>query len=378
VTGFDRELAGRLPRRLARLRVVQLLSLLFLIGPLADLVDATHSPVRDVAILIVLCAFVALYVALLPPVPALERRGERAIGVCLGLLAALAGLTLALGAPRSFAVLFVYVVAVAGIALRLPAAVAVIAVGAVCGGLGLAIAGSDGSTVAAWTLTILGVGAMTTALGNAARANRELRRAREERARLAVSEERLRIARDLHDLLGQTLTLIALKTELATRLVKSDPHRAEAELREVQRATREALADVRQAVQGYRGPPFADALERARETLTAAGIDCRVDAVASGLPDEVDSVLAWAVREATTNVVRHSNARKCAITLSNDFNGVALEIEDDGAAPAPGNGDGSGLVGLAERARSLHGALDAGARPGGGFRIRLTLPGPAK
>jgi two-component system sensor histidine kinase DesK len=160
--------------------------------------------------------------------------------------------------------------------------------------------------------------------------------------------------------------------------VKSDPHRAEAELREVQRATREALADVRQAVQGYRGPPFADALERARETLTAAGIDCRVDAVASGLPDEVDSVLAWAVREATTNVVRHSNARTCAITLSNDFNGVALEIEDDGAAPAPGNGDGSGLVGLAERARSLHGALDAGARPGGGFRLRLTLPGPAK
>ena len=172
---------------------------------------------------------------------------------------------------------------------------------------------------------------MTTALGSAARANRELRRAREERARLAVSEERLRIARDLHDLLGQTLTLVTLKTELATRLLHSDPRRAEAELREVQRVTREALADTRGAVQGYRRLPFADALERAVETLAAAGIDCRVDAVASGLPDEVDSVLAWAVREATTNVVRHSNARTCAITLSNDPNGVALQIEDDGA-----------------------------------------------
>ncbi len=378
VTGLDDELAGPLPRRLARLRVVQLLSLLFLIGPLADFVDAADSPVRDVAILIVLGAFVALYLALLPPVPTLERRGDRTIGVCLGLMAALVVLTLALGAPRSFAVLFVYVVAVAGIVLPLTAAVAVTAAGAVFGGLGLAIAGSDGSTVAAWTLTVLGVGAMTTALGSAARANRELRRAREERARLAVSEERLRIARDLHDLLGQTLTLVTLKTELATRLLQTDPLRAEAELREVQRVTREALADMRRAVQGYRRLPLADALERAVETLAAAGIDCRVDAVASGLPDEVDSVLAWAVREATTNVVRHSNARTCAITLSNDLNGVALQIEDDGAAPAPGEGDGSGLVGLAERARSLEGTLDAGARPEGGFRLRLTLPVPAR
>ena len=206
------------------------------------------------------------------------------IGGGLALLAALAALTLALGAPRSFALLFVYVVAVAGIALPLVAAVPVIGAAAAVVGVGLAAAGSDGSTVAAWTLTVVGVGALTAALGSTTRANQELREVREELARQAVSEERLRIARDLHDLLGQTLSLIALKTELATRLVESDPSRAQAELIEVQRVTREALNEVREAVHGYRRLAFADALQSARATLAAAGIDCRVDGVASELP----------------------------------------------------------------------------------------------
>jgi two-component system, NarL family, sensor histidine kinase DesK len=150
--------------------------------------------------------------------------------------------------------------------------------------------------------------------------------------------------------------------------------RAETELIEVQRVTREALADVREAVHGHRRVAFADALESARETLAAAGIDCRVDGVASGLPGEVESVLAWAVREATTNVVRHSNARTCAITLLTSGDAVALQVEDDGAAVATGNGDGAGLAGLADRASRLQGTLEAGARPEGGFRLRLTVP----
>jgi two-component system sensor histidine kinase DesK len=374
VIGIDGDRASRLRRRLARLRVGQLLGLLFLIGPLTDLADSSQSPARVAAILITLAAFVALYVVLLPPIGPLARRGTRAIGGGLALLAALAALMLALGAPRSFALLFVYVVAVAGIALPLVAAVPVIGAAAAVVGVGLVAAGSDGSTVAAWTLTVVGVGALTAALGSTTRANRELREVREELARLAVSEERLRIARDLHDLLGQTLSLIVLKSELATRLVESDPSRAQAELIEVQRVTRQALTEVREAVHGYRRLAFADALQSAQATLAAAGIDCRVDGVASGLPTEVENVLAWAVREATTNVVRHSDARTCSITLSTNGDGVALQVDDDGAPAPTGTRDGAGLAGLAERARHLNGAVEAGARPEGGFRLRLTLP----
>jgi two-component system sensor histidine kinase DesK len=363
-----------LRRNLARFRIGQLLGLVFLIGPLYDLAGSTLSPPRVAAILLAAAAFVGLYVALLPPIPPLARRDDRAIGGAVALLAALAALTLALGAPRSFSVLFVYVIAVAGIVLPLSAAVAVTVGGAVAVGVGLALAGSDGSTVAAWTLTILGIGALTTSLGRAMRANEELRRMREERARLAVSEERLRIARDLHDLLGHTLTLISLKNELARRLIESDPRRAEAELAEAGRVTREALAQVRDAVHGYRRLAFADALESARATLAAAGIECRVEGGASGLSSEVESVFAWAVREATTNVVRHSNARSCAITLSIGGGGAALQVEDDGTIVAGTNGDGAGLVGLAERARDLHGTLEAGTRAEGGYRVRLTVP----
>jgi two-component system sensor histidine kinase DesK len=281
---------------------------------------------------------------------------------------------MALGAPRSFALLFVYVVAVAGVALPLAAAAVVIVLGAVAVGLGLAVDDANASTVAAWTLTTLGVGALTTALGTATRANKELREMREERARLAVSEERLRIARDLHDLLGHTLSLIALKTELATRLIERDPRRAEAELTDVQRVTRTALAEVREAVHGYRTLAFSDALAGARETLAAAGIDCRVEGVASRLPTEIESVLAWAVREATTNIVRHSDARTCAIELSTDAHSVALQVDDDGAAAPTDDTGGAGLAGLAERARSLNGTLEAAAQPQGGFRVRLKLP----
>ncbi len=169
--------------------------------------------------------------------------------------------------------------------------------------------------------------------------------------------------------------MIALKSELAARLLRRDPDRAEAELGEVQRVARQALADVREAVLGYRRLAFPDALRSARAALAAAGIDCRVESTAAELPAEIETVLAWAVREATTNVVRHSGAHACAIVLSTESEAVALEVEDDGAGAAETSGaDGTGLAGLAERARRLHGTLEAGAPPQGGFRLRLTLP----
>ena len=360
--------------RLARARAGQLLGLLFLIGPVLDLVDASGAPTRIGAIWLLLIAFVALYVALIPPIRSLSKGGPRVVMIGLGLLAAIAGLTLALGAPSSFVVLFVYVAAAAGFLAPpawTPFAIGAIAVGV---GMGLILTGSDGSTVAAYVLTIVAVGATLAAMRSLLRANRELAAAREEVARLAVAEERLRIARDLHDLLGHTLSVIVLKSELAGKLVETDPDRARSEIADVQRVTRDALAEVREAVHGYRRLAFADALDGARVALRAAGIDCQVRSFATEpLPPDVEDTLAWAVREGATNVVRHSGAGRCTITLVNDDRGISLQIDDDGSAPAPTD-DGSGLAGLAERAHRLHGTLEAGARPGGGFRLRLALP----
>jgi two-component system, NarL family, sensor histidine kinase DesK len=372
VTRRDHSWAARLPGHLGRFRAGQLLGLLFLIGPVSDLAGADLAPLTKAAIALLLAAFAVLYLTLLPPVRALA--GDRRAGAAVAVLAGLAGLVLALGAPRSFVLLFGYVVAAAGVALALAPAVGLTVAVAAGVGVGLAVAGADGATVAAWTLTVLGVGALTAALGSAIRANEELRRLRDERARLAVTEERMRIARDLHDLLGHTLSLIAVKTELAARLVGRDPGRAEAELADVQRVTRDALAEVREAVHGYRREGFSEALASARTTLAAAGIECRVDGDVPPLPIQVESVLGWAVREAATNVVRHSDARRCVIRLQRGGEDVSLEVDDDGSpAPAAGGG-GSGLAGLAERARDLDGTFEAAARPAGGFRLRLRIP----
>ena len=373
MTSIEHRWTARLPANLGRFRVGQLLGLLFLTGPLTDLVRSGLSPGAKAAALASVAAFVALYIALLPPVDALTYRGSGAIVTAVGLLAGLAVVPLLLGAPRSSLLLFVYVVAAAGVALPAAAVVAVTVVVSTAVGVGLAMGSADGSTVAAWTLTVLGVGAVTTALGAAMRANAELRRLRDERARLAVAEERMRIARDLHDLLGHTLSLIALKTDLATRLIGSEPERAQAELVDVQQVTREALAEVREAVQGYRQQSFADALASARATLAAAGIDCRVEGEIPPVPADVETVLAWVVREATTNVVRHSGARRCVIRVRDQDGVVAVEVDDDGTAVAAGGG-GTGLAGLAERARDLDGTFDAAARSGGGFRVRLCVP----
>lgn len=356
------------------IRAGQALGLLFLIGPISDLVSGSQSAAQKAAITAVLAAFVALYLSVWPPAQPPATRGTNATRAAIVLLAALGALTLVLGAPGSFALLFWYVVAAAGMALPAAEALVVTGVTGAAVGAGLAATGSDSSTVAAYAISLVAVGAIMASLGSTTRANRKLREAREELARLAVAEERSRIARDLHDLLGHTLSLIALKTELATKLVDDDPRRARAELEEVQDVTRQALSEVREAVQGYRRLAVADELEGARAALTAAGIDCRIDASADGLPDELEEALAWAVREATTNVVRHSGASTCAISLSADAETVALEVEDDGAPASGSSQNGTGLAGLAERARRLDGTLEAGERPQGGFRVRVTLP----
>jgi two-component system, NarL family, sensor histidine kinase DesK len=229
-----------------------------------------------------------------------------------------------------------------------------------------------------------------------------LRRTRAELARAAAAEERLRIARDLHDLLGHSLSLITLKAELAGRVIGSDPERAAKEIAELESVARQSLSDVREAVAGFRQPDLAGELAAARQMLDAAGISATIESIDTArLPQEVDAALAWAVREGTTNVVRHSRATHVVILISADPATAVAEISDNGpaapdeaarlataATPVATAGPsgraaatrarpafaGSGLAGLAERVRGLGGELAAGIVGGQGFLLRVVVP----
>jgi two-component system sensor histidine kinase DesK len=178
--------------------------------------------------------------------------------------------------------------------------------------------------------------------------NVDLVRAREENARLAVAEERSRLARDLHDILGHSLTVITVKAELAGRLLDVDPARARSELADVERLGREALADVRQAVEGYREVTLPGELARARAALAAADITADLPGSADEPRGELRELFAWAVREGVTNVVRHSRARSCRVVLD----ATSVAVLDDGVGP-PIEASGNGLRGLRERAAAL-------------------------
>ncbi|QIJ63505.1 sensor histidine kinase [Streptomyces sp. JB150] len=194
----------------------------------------------------------------------------------------------------------------------------------------------------------------------------ELDAARETRARLAVAEERLRFGRDLHDVIGRNLAVIALKSELAVQLARRGREEAVAQMVEVQRIAAESQREVRDVVRGYREADLGVELLGAQGVLKAAGIDCEVTGGAAGLPAEVQSALGWVVREATTNVLRHGDARRCSVELVMAQGFVVLTVENDGAgasqtaAPAGTGRGGSGLAGLRERLRAVDGTLEAG------------------
>jgi two-component system sensor histidine kinase DesK len=369
---FDPEQRPLLHR--LRIRFGVALGLLFLVGPISDLADSSLSAARLAGIAIATGLFVGIYWSLLPPARWLTCRGEAWVYAALALLPAIAIAALGAGAPESFVALFVYFVVAAG--MLLPERVAAVVVGATALGVGTGAAatGSSDGQVAALVLTIVSLGVLMMAFARIARGNRELRAARGQVARLAVSEERARIARDVHDLLGHSLSVIALKSELASKLVERDPQRAREELADIQAVSREALAEVRGTVQGYRSLGLDEALDGARAALSAAGIDYHVDGGEIAVSPEVESVLAWAVREGTTNVVRHSRAGHCEIRIHTERGTAAVEVEDDGAADPSPLRDGSGLAGLAERARAVRGTLEAHAKLDGGFRLRVTVP----
>ncbi|HEY0808014.1 MAG TPA: sensor histidine kinase, partial [Pseudonocardiaceae bacterium] len=202
---------------------------------------------------------------------------------------------------------------------------------------------------------------------------RELRQARVELARLAVTEERLRFARDLHDLLGHSLTTIALKSQLARRL--AEPGSAVAsEVADIEAVTQQALGEVRDAVTGYRNRSLAEELDTARATLSAAGIDVTVRLDSPPLPAELDTLLGWVVREGTTNVLRHSRASACEFRLSRNGTTVSMAVDDNGVGVSTTPGSGNGLAGLAERVSGAGGRLDSGPAPERGFRLSARIP----
>jgi two-component system sensor histidine kinase DesK len=205
----------------------------------------------------------------------------------------------------------------------------------------------------------------------------ELDEARETRARLAVAEERLRFGRDLHDVMGRNLAVIALKSELAVQLAQRGRAEAVEQMIEVQRIAHESQREVREVVRGYREADLEVELTGAQGVLTAAGIRCELTGAAAGLPAEVQSALGWVVREATTNVLRHGDAGRCAVSLRVIEGRVVLTVENDGVGASSGTDsgtDGSGLAGLRERLAAVDGTLEAGPVGGGMFRLVAEVP----
>jgi two-component system sensor histidine kinase DesK len=354
-------------------RVITLVWLLWLAYPIADLATRPRPALAVAAGAALLAGFVAAYLRLMlsdpfGPWPRHVRLlqawvvvaalvGAAAFGEGWGGLAVYAATTLAVSdRPGARTVLFVLALSAANTAAQV-------------------FGGVPPEQWIPLSIVTAGVGASVLGTGRLIGLIYELRAARAAVARLAVTQERERFARDLHDLLGHSLSLIALKSGLASRLLPAEPGRAAEEIADVERVARDALAEVRDAVEGYRDPDLGRELARAGRALAAAGVDADIDPVPP-LPEPVAAMLAWAVREGVTNVVRHAGAGRCRVALRVEDASAALEVHDDGAAPAA-TGTGTGLSGLRERLDGVGGRLEAGRTPGGGFRLRAEVPLPS-
>ncbi|WP_030232992.1 sensor histidine kinase [Streptomyces sp. NRRL S-350] len=206
----------------------------------------------------------------------------------------------------------------------------------------------------------------------------ELDSAREAQSRLAVAEERLRFSRDLHDVMGRNLTTIALKSELAVQLARRGRPEATDQMAEVQKIAQDSQREVRDVIRGYRTADLHAEAIGARAVLRAADVACEIDLGedADRLPPPVQSVLGWVIREATTNVLRHSEAGHCLIRLHREDGRAVLELENDGvpAVPLPSQGGGTGLRGLRERLAAHDGELTVPEAAPGTFRMRAAVP----
>lgn len=232
------------------------------------------------------------------------------------------------------------------------------------------------ATVVHWvieqTFTLVVLSAALYGSARLVRVLDELQATRAELAELAVGQERLRVSRDLHDLLGQSLSAVSLKGDLAIRLLPRDPPAARAEIESLTGVARDALAGIRTVTRGEHLLSLRTETEGAAALLRAAGIDARIDLDVPKLSQPVEQVLAWALREGVTNVLRHSQARTCSITAGSRDGRLWLEIVNDGVQASADAG--GGLTGLADRARAVSGSVTAHGTGDGQFRFRVEVP----
>jgi two-component system sensor histidine kinase DesK len=303
---------------------------------------------------------------------ALGSEGPAAIVGAAGIAVLSVLLTILSPVPGADAVVFAVVAA--GVALPTRrAAAAVLGLSAVAGFIQFAH-GAAGDRVFQVFLNDFLVG--LTAVGGCLLVQyiRQLESAREEIARLAVSEERLRFARDLHDLLGQNLAVVVLKSELVEReLPASIDVDLRNEVKDIATVARKSLNDVREAVTGYRQAGLEAELASSRSALRAAGIGLAVEDTLRGLPGVQENVLAWAIREGVTNVVKHSHGTRCVVRLQREQDRAVLTVEDNGIG-ADSTAPGSGLKGIAERVSFVGGTFSTGSADGKGFRLQVAVP----
>ncbi|HKE51771.1 MAG TPA: histidine kinase [Actinomycetes bacterium] len=372
-------MSGNMSRRWWWVYVDQPASVLFwlpfaLIAPIGAAIDSDSPLPALLALAVVSALFVGTVLSAKRP-----ELAERYLPELL--LAAQAVVTVAgtLAFSSNWLTLFLLVGLAAGFAIRTPWAIrGIVAAGVLAGGTAVVEAGS-------WDEADWGVGITTFLAGftvyifrRLAGTVAELDRARNELAVAAVAAERLRFARDLHDLLGHTLSVIVVKAEVVRRYVTRDPEVAAAHAADIETIGRRALTEVRDAVAGYRAADLSRELDRARAALTAAGIGCELRTSGPPPTAQAGAVLAWVVREGVTNVIRHSGARVCRIELRRDDETTSVVISDDGSGASGPRADlgpaaGTGLNGLRERLDACGGRLEAG-QTDSGFLLSAELP----
>jgi two-component system, NarL family, sensor histidine kinase DesK len=358
--GLDPAEPGRPLRRL----IVSVAIILFLIGPDVAAVIRQSTP-RTLAALACVAVFTVLVIRVIDGPTVLTPWSRVLLVLIVGLAIALFALT---GEQNSGG--FTALAIAAAACGRFIASIRPAIFGAVtCSAAGLITAAADhynqGSMAAVLIVPPLGAFFAYTA-GKRNESVAILRRTRAELARVAVSEERLRIARDLHDLLGHSLSLITLKAELSQRVLDSDPARAGREMAELEAVARQSLSDVREAVAGYRQPDLAAELGAARQLLTLSGVECRISAPDHfDLPGEVDAVAAWTIREGVTNVVRHARAASATITVIAGHDIVTAEIVDDGPSEPGSPSAESTPAGLAGSGPAASGSAASGSAGSG-------------